>query len=93
VTLANEETPTVVSTNLPPPSTGVLNNMKYTIQDRILQRELGGTTRYSSIKGLYGDRTWVKNLDILNELEGHAGCVNALRYAISDNAIRQMQTE
>lgn len=53
--------------------------MKYTIEDRILQRELGGATRYSGISGLYGDQRWIKNLDILNELEGHAGCVNALR--------------
>ena len=53
--------------------------MKLTLQDRILGRELGSNSRYSSIKGLYGDRAWVDDLDIVNELGGHSGCVNALR--------------
>lgn len=53
--------------------------MKVTLQDRLLRRELGGTSRYSAIKGLYGDKTWIDDLDIVNELGGHSGCVNALR--------------
>ena len=53
--------------------------MKLTLQDRLLQRELGSTPRFSAIKGIYGDRTWVEDLDIVNELGGHSGCVNALR--------------
>ena len=53
--------------------------MKLTLQDRLLRRELGGTSRYSAIEGLYGDKTWINDLDIVNELGGHSGCVNALR--------------
>ena len=55
--------------------------MKSTVYDRLLRRELGERSTYSSIKGIYGDKTWVKDLDIVNELDGHNGCVNALRYA------------
>jgi len=53
--------------------------MKYTIHDRLLKRELGDPRRYSKIRGIYGDRAWVDELDIVNELGGHSGCVNALR--------------
>lgn len=53
--------------------------MKPTLQDRIFRRELGHTSRFSAISGLYGDRGWVDDLDIVNELGGHSGCVNALR--------------
>lgn len=53
--------------------------MKLTLPDRLLHRELGERYRYSAIKGIYGDRTWVDELDIVNELGGHSGCVNALR--------------
>ena len=53
--------------------------MKPSLYDRILRRELGETSRYSSIRGLYGDRAWVDDLDIVSELGGHSGCVNALR--------------
>jgi len=54
--------------------------MASTLYDRLLRRELGETSRYSKIRGIYGDRAWVKNMDIVNELGGHSGCVNALRY-------------
>ena len=53
--------------------------MKLTLQDRLLQRELGNASRYSAIKGIYADRTWIDDLDVINELGGHSGCVNALR--------------
>jgi nuclear receptor interaction protein len=57
--------------------------MKNTVYDRLLRRELAQDhNRYSNIRGLYGDRQWVEDLDIVNELEGHRGCVNALRYAL-----------
>ena len=55
--------------------------MKFTLQDRLLRRELGDRSRYSNFRGIYGDRTWVDDLDIVNELGGHSGCVNALRYS------------
>lgn len=54
----------------------------YTLIDRLLKRELGGNrSKYTSFTGFYGDRKWIADLDIVNELEGHSGCVNALRYA------------
>lgn len=56
------------------------DNMKATIYDRLMRRELGTRSVYSSIGGMYGDRKWIKDLDIVNELDGHNGCVNALRY-------------
>ncbi|KAI9798332.1 MAG: hypothetical protein M1825_005381 [Sarcosagium campestre] len=57
--------------------------MSSAIQDRLLRRELGSTSRHSSVAGLYGDRSWVQNLDIVNELGGHSGCVNALSWSRS----------
>lgn len=53
--------------------------MRYTIYDRLLKRELGDTASYSKIRGIYGDRMWIDDLDVVNELSGHSGCVNALR--------------
>ena len=57
--------------------------MKLTLQDRLLRRELGDGSRYSAIKGIYGDKDWIKNMDIVNELGGHSGCVNALSWSTS----------
>jgi nuclear receptor interaction protein len=57
--------------------------MQDTIYDRLLKRELGNRRRYSAIKGFYSDRQWIKNLDIVNELDGHNGCVNALSWSKS----------
>ncbi|MCJ1420061.1 hypothetical protein MMC32_006418 [Xylographa parallela] len=57
--------------------------MKLTLQDRLLHRETGHQTRYGSINGLYGDRKWIGDLDIVNELGGHSGCVNALSWSKS----------
>ena len=57
--------------------------MKLSLNDRLLRRELGTSKqRYSQIPGLYGDHQWIKDLDIVNELNGHSGCVNALRYSL-----------
>jgi len=53
-----------------------------TVYDRVLQRELGNERRYSKVRGIYGDRKWIDNLDIVNELGGHSGCVNALRLVL-----------
>ena len=57
--------------------------MRFPLQDRLLRRELGSTSRYSDIWGIYSDRAWIDDLDIVNELGGHSGCVNALRYLLS----------
>lgn len=45
----------------------------------LLRRQLGERRRHCSVKTAYGDRHWVDALDIVNELGGHTGCVNALR--------------
>ncbi|KAI9707438.1 MAG: hypothetical protein M1836_000399 [Candelina mexicana] len=57
--------------------------MVLTLQDRLLRRELGNATRYSSVRGFYGEKAWVNDLDIVNELGGHSGCVNALSWSRS----------
>lgn len=57
----------------------VISAMKPSVHERLLRREFGENTRVSSIRGLYGDRAWVNELDIVCELGGHSGCVNALR--------------
>lgn len=51
---------------------------------KLLKRTLGQKRVYQSIRPLYGDHRWAKDLDIVNELGGHTGCVNALRYAGRD---------
>ena len=61
--------------------------MKSTVYNRVLRRELGSDRRDASIRGIYGDNSWVNNLDIVNELGGHSGCVNALRYAARPSQI------
>ena len=61
--------------------------MKRTYQDRLFRREIGDGSRYASVKGLYGDRSWVDNLDIVAELGGHSGCVNALRQVLCKDSL------
>ncbi|KAH7402758.1 WD and tetratricopeptide repeat-containing protein [Pyrenochaeta sp. MPI-SDFR-AT-0127] len=58
--------------------------MKYTLYDRLLKREVGQQRKkYTNIRGIYGDRQWMDDMDIVNELEGHNGCVNALSWSTS----------
>ncbi|KAL8899876.1 MAG: hypothetical protein Q9207_005975 [Kuettlingeria erythrocarpa] len=57
--------------------------MKPGLRDRLLRRELGQHTKETDVRGLYGDRSWVESLDIVNELGGHLGCVNALSWSTS----------
>ena len=54
--------------------------MKSSIHKRLYWREVGNESPFSGPRGLYGDKRWVQDLDIVNELGGHTGCVNALRY-------------
>ena len=58
--------------------------MKYTVYDRLLRRELGLRKSYNSTAGIYGDRIFLDNLDIVNELGSHGGCVNALWYTLEE---------
>lgn len=61
--------------------------MRDSLSDRLLRRELQDSAGPSrKVKSIYGDKNWVRDLDIVNELDGHAGCVNALRFAIPSNA-------
>ena len=53
------------------------------LEDRLLRREQGETSRYCALRGLYSDRAWINDLDIVNELGGHSGCVNALSWSPS----------
>jgi nuclear receptor interaction protein len=46
---------------------------------KLLRKQLGDKRRHTSVKTIYGDRSWISDLDIINELGGHTGCVNALR--------------
>lgn len=54
--------------------------MKQTTLTRILKREVGGLSPQAVSAGFYAERAWIDELDIVNELGGHSGCVNALRY-------------
>lgn len=60
-------------------------SMANSLEDRILRRELGSkrNTRYTKPRGIYGTSAFVKDLDIINELPGHSGCVNALSWSKS----------
>ncbi|KAF3484151.1 wd and tetratricopeptide repeat protein [Arthroderma uncinatum] len=57
--------------------------MKSTLHKRLLLREQGDSIPYSSVRGIYGDKAWINDLDIVNELGGHNGCVNALSWSSS----------
>ncbi|RVX72108.1 hypothetical protein B0A52_04706 [Exophiala mesophila] len=54
---------------------------------RLLKRSLGATARNRSVKTLYGHKTWAEDLDIVNELGGHTGCVNALSWSATGNLL------
>jgi len=55
--------------------------MKESLAGLLLRRELDDPIgRTTKIRHIYGNKNWVRNLDIVNELDGHSGCVNALRY-------------
>ncbi|KAL4967952.1 WD repeat-containing protein [Aspergillus stella-maris] len=57
--------------------------MSRSLYDRIWRREAGGGSTSADIRGLYGSKEWVSDLDIVNELGGHTGCVNALSWSRS----------
>ncbi|RDW70809.1 WD repeat-containing protein [Aspergillus mulundensis] len=57
--------------------------MTRSLYDRIWRREAGGGSTSANIRGIYGSKEWVSELDIVNELGGHTGCVNALSWSRS----------
>ena len=60
-----------------------MKNPSLSLYDRIWRREAGDASPAASIRGLYGSKEWIDNLDIVNELGGHTGCVNALSFVLS----------
>lgn len=61
--------------------------MRDSLSDRLLRRELQDSAgRSRKVRSIYGDKNWIRDLDIVNELDGHAGCVNALRFVVSPSA-------
>ncbi|KAL2863939.1 uncharacterized protein BJX67DRAFT_374255 [Aspergillus lucknowensis] len=57
--------------------------MPRSLYDRIWRREAGELSATAGIRGLYGSKEWLGDLDIVNELGGHTGCVNALSWSRS----------
>ena len=50
-----------------------------TLNEELLYRQLHGNRGVGAINKLYGAERWVKDLDIIGELRGHEGCINALQ--------------
>ncbi|RMY62493.1 hypothetical protein D0863_10948 [Hortaea werneckii] len=62
--------------------------MRDDLQARLLQRQLASpAVRAYSHRTLYGCRPLIADLDIVNELDGHSGCVNALSWSKSGNLL------
>ena len=59
--------------------------MKGTFGSKLYHREIG--TGSNSYHKLYTDRSLINDLDIVNELDGHSGCVNALSWSKSGNLL------
>ena len=58
--------------------------MKHSFTTRLHQREIDdAAVRSTSYRKLYTDRRLIDDLDIVNELDGHSGCVNALSWSKS----------
>lgn len=53
-------------------------DMNMTMHNRLFRRELAPQPGAAKIRHFYGDRTWINRLDIVHQLDGHTGCVNAL---------------
>lgn len=52
--------------------------MNMTMHNRLFRRELAPQPGVGKVRLVYGDRTWIDRLDIIHQLDGHNGCVNAL---------------
>ena len=58
--------------------------MKQTFSYNLHQREIASRPPpFRNYRKTYSDRTLVRELDIVNELDGHSGCVNALSWSKS----------
>lgn len=62
--------------------------MKDTFNNKLYHREITDlAVRSKSSRRLYGDRRLIDDLDIVNELGGHTGCVNALSWSKSGSLL------
>lgn len=62
--------------------------MRNTLVDRLYRRETyGSNSTANSYRKLYSDRRLIDDLDIVNELDGHSGCVNALSWSKSGSLL------
>ena len=58
------------------------------ISSKLYSRELSEhAVRSRTHRKLYSDRSLINDLDIVNELDGHSGCVNALSWSKSGNLL------
>ncbi|KAK4507544.1 hypothetical protein PRZ48_001279 [Zasmidium cellare] len=62
--------------------------MKQTFTTKLHRREIEDpAVRSKAYRSLYSDRRLINDLDIVNELDGHSGCVNALSWSKSGNLL------
>ncbi|KAL7266716.1 hypothetical protein RUND412_010727 [Rhizina undulata] len=61
--------------------------MHQNLNTKLLYRELYGNAGAGSLASIYGSKEFVDNLDIVDELHGHRGCVNALCWSRSGNLL------
>lgn len=62
--------------------------MKDTLSTKLLARELNCPGfRAPDYRKLWADRSLITDLDIVNELDGHSGCVNALSWSRSGHLL------
>ncbi|KAJ5893274.1 hypothetical protein N7495_004965 [Penicillium taxi] len=61
--------------------------MKDSLYNLLLRRECGSQSLQASVRGIHGCKQMLDDLDIVNELGGHTGCVNALSWSRSGNLL------
>ena len=67
---------------------GLAAKMKDNLSSKIFLRESSDyAIKNRSYRKLYSDPSLIANLDIVNELDGHSGCVNALSWSKSGGGI------
>ncbi|KAK6385789.1 hypothetical protein LTS17_001361 [Exophiala oligosperma] len=57
------------------------------VDGKLLRYRIGAAGGSRTVKSLYGDKSWVEDLDIVNELGAHTGCVNALSWSTSGSLL------
>ncbi|KAF2160485.1 hypothetical protein M409DRAFT_29106 [Zasmidium cellare ATCC 36951] len=62
--------------------------MKQSFSTKLHRREIEDlAVRSKAFRSLYSDRRLINDLDIVNELDGHSGCVNALSWSKSGSLL------